>query len=58
MLQYLMEMNVAMTEQVHAQLQAHAIVTLVIGKLDESYDFLEWLRDSILFCSIAVANLV
>ena len=58
MLQYLVEMNVAMTEQVHAQLQAHAIVTLVVGKLDESYDFLEWLRDSILFFCTAAANLV
>lgn len=49
MLQHSVEICVAMAEQVHTQLQPHSVVTLVIRKLDECDDFLEWFEGCILF---------
>ena len=46
-----MEM-VTVAEQVQAQLQSHAIITLVVGKLDKCDDFLKWLKELVPFICI------
>lgn len=54
------EIRIAMTEQVHAQFQPHAVVAFIVGKLDIRYSFLEWFKGRILLRLVpaVVANFV
>ena len=51
--------TVAVTEQVQPQLQSHAIVTLIIGKLHVRDDLLQWLKELVSLVGVtALGNLV
>jgi hypothetical protein len=39
-----MKVDITMAKQVQTQFQAHAIVTLIVGKLHKGDDLLQWLK--------------